>query len=91
WTVEHRAERRHSVGHSDQRNEFERDHDRLLYSSAFQRLSGITQIVRSGEANVFHTRQQHTLKVAQIGRRLAQFLVEKQPEIAEYRGLHPEV
>jgi hypothetical protein len=36
-----------------------------------RRLSGITQIVRAGEADVFHTRQQHTIKVAQVGRRLA--------------------
>ena len=28
--------------------------------------------MRAGEADVFHTRQQHTLKVAQVGRRLAQ-------------------
>ena len=55
----------------DQRQVFERDRDRILYSSAFHRLAGITQIVRAGELDIFHTRQQHTYKVAQIGRRLA--------------------
>lgn len=40
---------------------------------------------------MFHTRQQHTIKVAQIGRRLAQKLRKEQPEAAEARGLDPEV
>ncbi|RWF01131.1 dGTP triphosphohydrolase, partial [Mesorhizobium sp.] len=72
-------------------SEFERDRDRILYSSAFHRLAGITQIVRAGEAGVFHTRQQHTIKVAQVGRRLAQKLVKEQRAEAAFRGLDPEV
>lgn len=75
----------------DQRQSFERDRDRLLYSSAFHRLAGITQIVRAGEAGVFHTRQQHTIKVAQVGRRLAQKLLQEQQKAALHRGLDPEV
>jgi dGTPase len=54
-------------------------------------LAGITQIVRAGEADVFHTRQQHTIKVAQVGRRLAQHCVKSQPKIADELGVHPEV
>lgn len=75
----------------DQRRAFERDRDRILYSSAFHRLAGITQIVRAGELDIFHTRQQHTYKVAQIGRRLAQHLVREQKAEAEMHGLDPEV
>lgn len=91
WTDAQRKARKHAVAHSDQRNQFERDRDRLLYSSGFHRLAGITQIVRAGEADFFHTRQQHTIKVAQVGRRLAQYCVEKQPALAEVHGIHPEV
>ncbi|WP_307286364.1 deoxyguanosinetriphosphate triphosphohydrolase family protein [Phyllobacterium ifriqiyense] len=91
WDIDNRSTRRHERGGGDQRSEFERDRDRLLYSSAFHRLAGITQIVRAGEANVFHTRQQHTIKVAQVGRRLAQKLQKEQPTEAAYRGLDPEV
>lgn len=47
--------------------------------------------MRAGEANVFHTRLQHTIKVAQVGRRLAQKLANEQASEAEYRGLNPEV
>jgi dGTPase len=54
-------------------------------------LSGITQIVRAGEADVFHTREQHTIKVAQVGRRLAQNCLAQDEKIAEAVGLHPEV
>lgn len=91
WSEAQRAERFYKLSGGDQRGEFERDRDRILYSSAFQRLAGITQIVRAGEGGVFHTRQQHTLKVAQVGRRLAQKLLREQPEEAEFRGLDPEV
>ncbi|WP_258769338.1 deoxyguanosinetriphosphate triphosphohydrolase family protein [Bradyrhizobium arachidis] len=83
--------RRYRAVKQDQRAEFERDRDRILYSSAFRRLSGITQIVRAGEADVFHTRQQHTIKVAQVGRRLAQNCVREQPDLADRVGLNPEV
>lgn len=68
-----RRKRRFNVSKRDQRPDFARDRDRILYSSAFHRLAGITQIVRAGELDIFHTRQQHTYKVAQVGRRLAEF------------------
>lgn len=40
---------------------------------------------------MFHTRQQHTFKVAQVGRRLGQKLLSEQKDEAEFRGLDPEV
>ena len=86
-----RSDRRHKQTKGDQRTPFEKDRDRILYSSAFQRLAGITQIVRAGEADVFHTRQQHSIKVAQIGRRLAQWLIREQSAEAEHWGLSEEV
>ena len=86
-----RSDRRHEVGPKDQRDDFQRDRDRVLYSSAFRRLSGVTQIVRAGEADVFHTRQQHTLKVAQVGRRLAEQLIAKNPAECKALGVGAEV
>jgi dGTPase len=91
WDLAARATREHNVGAADQRREFERDRDRLLYSSAFHRLAGVTQVVRAGEADYFHTRQQHTLKVAQVGRRLAQHCMARQDELADAWGIDPEV
>jgi dGTPase len=72
-----RTDRFSGASGNDQREPFERDHDRILYSSYFHRLAGVTQIVRAGEEDTFHTRQQHTHKVAQIGRRIAQSLLRK--------------
>jgi len=89
-----RESRCHSVSDNtaaDQRHPFERDRDRVLYSSAFHRLAGVTQIVRAGELDIFHTRQQHTYKVAQIGRRLAEHRVREQGQAAKLHGVHPEV
>ena len=58
----------------DQRSEFARDRDRLLYSTEFRQLAGKSQVVASTEIGPFHTRLTHSLKVAQLGRRLAETL-----------------
>lgn len=91
WTKKDRERRRHDIGKPDQRKPFEKDRDRILYSSAFHRLAGVTQIVRADEADVLHTRQQHTYKVAQIGRRLAEAVIRRQRKIATAEGVDPEV
>lgn len=91
WADSVRMQRLHGVAKSDQRSEFERDRDRVLYSSAFHRLAGITQVVRSGEEDVFHTRQQHSFKVSQVGRRLAQKCIRENPKLAEKFGVNEEV
>jgi dGTPase len=53
------------------RSEAERDHDRVIYTSALQRLAGITQIAAPEAGLSIHNRLTHTLKVAQVARRLA--------------------
>jgi dGTPase len=54
----------------------QRDRDRILYASAFRRLSGVTQVVLpSGEPYLFHNRLIHSIKVAQVARRLAEKLL----------------
>ena len=59
---------------SDERRPFERDRDRLIYSDAFRNLAGKSQVVASTEIGPFHNRLTHSLKVAQLGRRLAERL-----------------
>ena len=77
---------------SDQRTPFQRDRDRILYTSAFRRLAWVTQVVSASEGEPFHNRLTHTLEVAQIGRRLAEYLLNQQPEEAqELGGLDPDV
>lgn len=86
-----RGRRRHAASKEDQRTPFQRDRDRILYSSAFRRLDGVTQIVRADEADVFHNRLTHTIKVAQVGRRLAEHCLREQPAAAAHFGLDVEV
>jgi dGTPase len=52
----------------------ERDRDRILYSSAFQRLGGVTQVTAPEPGNALHTRLTHSLKVAQVARACARML-----------------
>ncbi|MGH3772122.1 MAG: deoxyguanosinetriphosphate triphosphohydrolase family protein [Pseudonocardiaceae bacterium] len=59
---------------TDVRSEYERDVDRIHYNYYFRRLDGITQ-VSSGHGGILrHNRMTHSLKVAQVGRRLVQYL-----------------
>ena len=76
----------------DQRTQFQRDRDRILYTSAFRRLAWVTQAVSSEEGEPFHNRLTHTLEVAQIGRRLAEKFRCKQAKTAEtLGGIDPDV
>ena len=59
------------------RNERQRDRDRILYSSAFQRLGGVTQVSEPELGLTFHTRLTHSLKVAQVTRRATEKLIDQ--------------
>jgi len=58
----------------DPRSPFMHDRDRILYCSAFSALAGKAQVVSSHELAGYHTRLTHSLKVAQVGRRITEML-----------------
>jgi hypothetical protein len=60
------------VPDGDDRSDFRRDRDIILYSSAFKRLSGITQVASAETGHAFHTRLTHISQVAQLGRALSE-------------------
>jgi len=59
----------------DARSEFERDVDRVTYNLYFRRLAEVTQVSSAKGRVLRHNRMTHSLKVAQVGRRLVQYLL----------------
>ncbi len=53
------------------RDDFDRDRDRIIHSTAFRRLNGKTQVFAPDIDDFYHTRLTHTMEVAQIGRTIA--------------------
>lgn len=87
-----RSDRIRDASGADPRTTYQRDRDRVLYSSEFRRLSGVTQVASAGEGDIFHNRLTHSLKVAQVGRRLAERILDDNEEEEKLlSGLDPDV
>lgn len=56
------------------RTSFQRDYDRLIFSSAFRRLQNKTQVFPLPRAVFVHNRLTHSLEVASVGRSLGKFV-----------------
>ena len=77
-------EKRHALRHDD-RSEFKRDSDRLIYSAPFRRLQNKTQVFPLPGSVFVHNRLTHSLEVSSLGKSLgddvAKRLIEKRPEL----------
>ena len=62
---------------SDGRSQFQRDFDRVVFSSAFRRLQDKTQVFPLPENDFVHTRLTHSLEVSCVGRSLGSLVGEK--------------
>lgn len=63
-------ESRHIDDQHDARSEFQRDYDRLIFSSPFRRLQNKTQVFPLPGSVFVHNRLTHSLEVASVGRSL---------------------
>lgn len=71
----------------DDRTEFHRDYDRLIFSAPFRRLQNKTQVFPLPGSIFVHNRLTHSLEVASVGRSLgddvASRLIKIHPELAD--------
>ena len=71
----------------DDRSEFQRDYDRLIFSAPFRRLQNKTQVFPLPGSVFVHNRLTHSLEVSCVGRSLgtsiANKLIAKHPELAD--------
>ena len=76
-------EHKHAERHDD-RSEFKRDYDRLIFSSAFRRLQNKTQVFPLPGSIFVHNRLTHSLEVASvgmsIGNDISRRVIKKQPD-----------
>ena len=77
-------EDRHPERHDD-RSEFKRDSDRLVYSAPFRRLQNKTQVFPLPGSVFVHNRLTHSLEVSSLGKSLgddvARLLMKRHPEL----------
>ena len=71
----------------DDRSEFKRDYDRLIFSSAFRRLQNKTQVFPLPGSIFVHIRLTHSLEVASvgmsIGNDISRHVIRKRPELKD--------
>lgn len=63
--------RKYNLKSPQQRGEFQRDHDRIIYSKAFRRMVDKAQIFSSIKGDHYRTRMTHTLIVCQIAKSIS--------------------
>ncbi len=72
---------------TDIRTSFQRDYDRIVFSSAFRRLQNKTQVFPLPGSQIVHNRLTHSLEVASVGRSIARMASQKLTELYPELGL----
>jgi len=77
-----------SAGSEPQRSPFQRDWDRIIFSSAFRRLQDKTQVFPLADNDYVRTRLTHSLEVASVARSLGTIVGTAICERGELPGVH---
>lgn len=75
------SESKYLANQIDARSEFQRDYDRLIFSSPFRRLQNKTQVFPLPGSIFVHNRLTHSLEVASVGRSLGRIFYNKWKQI----------
>jgi len=71
------AENWKATAKPEDRSQFQRDYDRIIFSASFRRMQNKTQVFPLPEHIFVHNRLTHSLEVASVGRSLGNRLAEK--------------
>ena len=75
---------------NDARSPFQRDYDRIVFSSAFRRLQDKTQVFPLAESDYVRTRLTHSLEASCVGRSLGTLIGDFVLKQADIEGLTPQ-
>lgn len=73
------------------RTQFQRDYDRMIFSSPFRRMQNKTQVFPLPGSIFVHNRLTHSLEVASVGRTLGNMLADRLAKQGENHPLLPEL
>ena len=79
-------EDRLAINEHEIRSQFQRDYDRLIFSSPFRRLQNKTQVFPLPGSIFVHNRLTHSLEVSSVGRSMGNLLTEKLANSKQYEN-----
>ena len=75
---------------SEARTDFQRDFDRIVFSSAFRRLQDKTQVFPLSQSDYIRTRLTHSLEVSSVGRSLGAMVGDSVIHRHNLQGVYPQ-
>ena len=75
---------------SEARTDFQRDFDRIVFSSAFRRLQDKTQVFPLSQSDYVRTRLTHSLEVSSVGRSLGTMVGDSVIRRHDLKGVYPQ-
>lgn len=78
------------VNDENERSEFERDHNKIIFAPCFRSLQNKTQLFPAPHSDFIHNRLTHSLEVAEVGSSLGSLVAKKIVDNKLEKNLNPE-